>query len=208
MARKPSTPHNPEAIRAAAIEALMALAAEMPWPDLSLADIARRAGIPLVDLVAQFPTRAAILAGHARHMDAVMMATDCDPQDSPRDRLFEVIMRRLDAMAPDRPALTAILRQPGMDPLMLAWGGCSVLRSAALMLETAGISTAGMFGIARIHAAIAIYLYVFKNFLKDESPDLAPTMAKLDKSLRRTEDILPLFSRRQGTFGKTVSSDL
>ena len=51
------------------VEALMALAAERPWSEVTLAAIAERAGVTLAELRAQFDGRLAILADYVRRID-------------------------------------------------------------------------------------------------------------------------------------------
>lgn len=191
----------------AVIDAALALAAERGWRGLPLADIAERAGIRLADLVEHFPDRTTILAAYADRVDRAMMADGIDRDESPRDRLFDVIMRRFDAMAGDRKALSAILRQTIDDPKAMLCGGRRYLRSMALILETAGISASGLRGMAKIHVVAAIYLYVFKIFLADDSTDHARTMAALDKSLRRISDWSAMIFRHPQTPPETAASD-
>lgn len=191
----------------AIIDAALALAAERGWRGLPLADIAERAGFRLADLVDHFPDRAAILAAYADRIDRAMMADEIDRDESPRDRLFDVIMRRFDAMAGDRKALSAILRQTADDPKAMLCGGRRYLRSMALILETAGISASGLRGMAKIHVVAAIYLYVFKIFLSDDSSDHARTMAALDKSLRRISDWSAMIFRHPQSPAEAAASD-
>lgn len=195
--------HGPDTI----VDAALALAAEKGWRGLALADVADRAGVKLAELVAHFPNRTAILEAYVDRIDQRMMAGDVDRDESPRDRLFDVIMRRFDAMAADRKALSAILRQSTDDPWALLCGGRRMLRTMALILETAGISASGLRGLAKVHGVAAIYLYVFKKFLEDESTDLARTMAALDKALRRASDCSGIVFRRSSAFSPSPTSD-
>lgn len=195
--------HAPDAV----IDAALALAAEKGWRRLALADIAERAGLTLAELVEHFPDRTAILAAYADRIDRAMMAGEIDRTETPRDRLFDVIMRRFDAMAGDRKALAAILRQSTDDPKALLCGGRRYLRSMALTLESAGISASGLRGFVKVQAIATIYLYVFKIFLDDDSADHARTMAALDKSLRRASDWSCLIFRHSHTPTETTASD-
>ncbi|MGE5518214.1 MAG: TetR family transcriptional regulator [Bacteroidota bacterium] len=195
--------HAPDAI----IDAALALAAEKGWRRLALADIAERAGVTLADLVEHFPDRTTILAAYADRVDRAMMTGDIDRSEAPRDRLFDVVMRRFDAMAGDRKALAAILRQSTDDPKALLCGGRRYLHSMALTLETAGISASGLRGLAKTQAIAAIYLYVFKIFLDDDSADHARTMAALDKSLRRASDWASLIFRHSASPAEAAASD-
>lgn len=200
MAKKP---HAPDAI----VDAALALAAEKGWRRLALADIAERAGVKLADLVEHFADRTAILAAYADRIDHAMMAEEVDRNEPPHDRLFDVIMRRFDAMSGDRKALGAIVRQSTDDPKALLCGGSRYLRSMALTLETAGISASGLRGLVKIQAIAAIYLYVFKIFLDDDSADHARTMAALDKSLKRASDWSSLIFRHSSRPVATAAPD-
>jgi AcrR family transcriptional regulator len=195
MAKKP---HGPD-VHDAIVNAALHLAAERGWRSLALADIAALAEVPLADLVEHLPSKSAILDAYLRRVDRHMMATVPDQGETPRDRLFDVIMRRFDAMAADRAALRVILRQSTDDPWAVLCGGRRFLQSMALILETAGFSSSGLRGIARIHGIAAVYLYAFRKFLDDDSPDQARTMAALDKALRRAEDWSSVLLRRRTT---------
>ena len=195
--------HGPDAV----IDAALALAAEKGWRGLALADVAERAGVKLADVLAHFTSKAAILNAYVDRVDQHMMAEDVDRGESARDRLFDVIMRRFDAMAADRKALRAILSQSADDPWALLCGGRRMLRTMALILEVAGISASGLRGLAKIHGVGAIYLYVFKTFLDDDSTDLARTMAALDKALRRASDCSTFIFRRSASSTSFPVSD-
>lgn len=195
--------HGPDAV----IDAALALAAEKGWRGLALADVAERAGIKLAELVAHFPNKAAMLDAYVDRIDQHMMAGDIDREEPARDRLFDAIMRRFDAMAPDRKALRTILRQSTDDPWAVLCGGRRMLRTMALILETAGISASGLRGMAKVHGVAAIYLYVFKKFLEDESSDLARTMAALDKALRRATTCSDFLFRQSAPYKTAPASD-
>ncbi len=196
MAKKP---HGPDEI----VTAALALAAERGWRRLALADIAERAGVSLADLVAHFPNKTAILTAYADRIDRAMMEGGSERGDNPRDRLFDVIMRRFDAMAGDRRALSVILRQSADDPWAALCGGRRFLRSMALVLETAGISSSGLRGAAKVNGIATVFLYAFRTFLDDDSADHARTMAALDKGLRRAEDCFSMIFRR----GRAVAAE-
>lgn len=198
MAKKP---HGPDPI----IDAALGLAAETGWRGLALADVAERAGMPLAQVVEHFPSKAAILDAYLQRIDGRMLEGGLDREESVRDRLFDVIMRRFDAMAGDRRALSVILRQSADDPWAILCGGRRFLRSMALALETAGLSSAGLDGLLRLQGIAAVYLYTFKTFLDDDSADHARTMAALDKALRRAEDCAALVFRRRAPAQATTS---
>ena len=173
------------------IDAAFGLAVERGWRDLSLADIAEAAGVPLTRLYALFPSKQAILNGFADRVDAAMLAEGMDGLDTPaRDRLFDVVMRRLDALQPHKEALGIILQDQLRDPLGACCGLGRLRRSMALTLEAAGFSTTGCRGILRVKGLAAIYLATLRIWLRDDSEDMARTMAYLDGQLARVDGLI------------------
>jgi AcrR family transcriptional regulator len=173
------------------IDTAFGLAVERGWRDLSLADIAEAADLPLPRLYALFPSKQAILDGFADRVDAAMLAEGMDGLDTPaRDRLFDVVMRRLDALQPHKEALGNILQDQLRDPLGACCGLGRLRRSMALTLEAAGFSTTGCRGILRVKGLTAIYLATLRIWLRDDSEDMARTMAYLDGQLARVDSLI------------------
>jgi len=181
------------------LETAMKLAAEGRWRDLSLAEIADAAKLPLAKVYPVYPSKQAILSALFRRVDtAVMEAEDAAAREgSARDRLFDVLMRRFDALGPYREAMATIIDGQARDPLAAVCGLARLGRSMACMLEAAGLSTSGVRGILRIEALSAAYLATLRVWLRDESPDLAPTMAALDRHLGRLDGLAKCLSRLQ-----------
>ncbi|BBK35175.1 hypothetical protein STAQ_02530 [Allostella sp. ATCC 35155] len=192
-ARRTSTDEDLEQL---VIDTAMRLAVERGWRRVALADIALAAGRPLADLYRQFPSKSAILEAIGRRADlAVARGTDlaADADERPRDRLFDVVMRRLEYLAPWRPGLAAVTRDLRGDPLSGIAALPSFRRSLRWMMEAAGLDTAGLRGAVRTKAFAAAYLAAAATWLDDDSPDLTRTMARLDRALRRIDDWTALF---------------
>ena len=181
--RKP----NPDRV----IKAAMALAAESRWRDISLTDIADGAGVSLAQLHAVFSSKAAILRAFSDKIDAIVLdGTDDDVQDEPiGDRLLDVLVRRLEALQDYKPAINSILRDTMTDPVAALCGGPRLLRSMAWSLEASGIRSSGFRGRIRTKGLAAIYVSTLYVWLRDDSDDLGPTLAHLDRALRRAERI-------------------
>lgn len=178
--------------REAAVEALMRLAAEQPWNDIEVSDIAREAGMTLGELRELFPSKGAVLGGLARIIDRKVLEGDgTDLADEPtRERLFDVLMRRLDAMEPYKPALRRIAYALRGEPLsMLALNGV-MLNSHRYMLAAAGIDTEGSLGQLKLQGVVIAFARVTQVWLDDDDPALARTMARLDKEIRNGERIM------------------
>ena len=177
------------------INAALTLAAREEWTHLSICDIANTAGVPLSDALTRFSSKQMLLTTFREQIDkTVVDGTDTDTfEQTARDRLFDVIMRRLDALAPWKEGIAAISRDTLRDPLAnLCYH--SLKRSMGLMIECAGLSSAGLRGFARTHGLTIIYLIVLRRWLKDDSTDMAPTMAELDGNLKSIEQFLTIKS--------------
>jgi AcrR family transcriptional regulator len=181
-----------------AIEATMRLAAEEGWRKVSLTSVAEACGVSLAELYRRYPSRTAILASLARQVDAEVLegARPADAAESPRDRLFDAMMRRYDALKPYRAGIAAIVEAAPSDPLALLCLCGQARRSMAWMLEAAGIPSGGPLGALKAKGLGLIHLSVLRVWLNDESDDMAKTMAALDAALRRVEPIAKALFRQ------------
>ena len=182
----------PSSPREAVVEATMRLAADRPWNDIELADIAREAGVSLADLRDLFPSKGAILGGFSRMIDRKVLegASDDLTGEPARERVFDVIMRRLDAMTPYKAALRRIVWALRSDPLAMAALNQVGLNSQRYMLASAGISTEGPLGLLKLQGAVIVLSNTMETWFEDDDPVLARTMARLDRELRRGERVL------------------
>jgi AcrR family transcriptional regulator len=197
------------------IDTAMKLAADGRWRDLSLAEIAEAAKLPISKVYPVYASRQAILDAFVRRIDAAVLAeTDSeDPEGSARDRLFDVLMRRFDALDPYKDAVATVAFDQARDPLAALASACQLRRSMALMLEAAGLASGGPRGVLRIKGVALIYLTALRVWLRDESEDKARTMAALDKQLRRAEALVLRLPtglggrRRTGSAGPQTGSE-
>src|SRR5262249_34733140 len=145
-----------------------------------------------------YPSKVAILEALSRDIDRqVLAAHEITGEESARDRLFDVMMKRFDALTPHRDGLAAIVRDAARDPLaMLCWAG-ALRRSMASMLEAAGIASSGIAGELRIRGLEAIYLATLRDWFRDDTADKSRTMAALDGRLRRAERCAGWLERRR-----------
>lgn len=175
----------------AALEAAMRLAAEKGWRAVTLARVAARAGVPLERLRALHPSRDALLDAFARTIDeAVLAGGPPEEAETARERLFEIMMRRFDALGPHRRALASIAAAARTDPCAALAGGRRLHASMRWMLEAAAIDATGLAGGARAAVLAAIHVDVLRVWLDDDSEDLASTMAALDQRLARVEALV------------------
>ena len=169
------------------IAAFLALLAEKPFERVGFAEIAKEAGVSLTQLRGEFASALAILAAHMKAVDRAVLAEDLSDMadEPPRERLFDVLMRRLEALAPHREAVGSLLRSARRDPpLALAFNGLAV-RSQQWMLTAAGINGSGPLGMLRAQGLALLFGSVLDAWLRDEDPGLARTMAALNRALAR-----------------------
>jgi len=182
-----SSEHKHHSPRDRAIDALMALAAQKPWADITLSDVAEEAGLSLAQFRDAYPSKGAILGGFSRRIDALVLdgTTGDLAGESVKDRLFDVLMRRFDALRPYKAALDGINAWAMREPLALAELNRLAVNSMRFMLEAAGGSSEGPLGAVKLQGLAMAWTRVFHVWLADESEDLAKTMAALDKELER-----------------------
>ena len=172
-----------------AIDALMSLLAEQSFEQIGLAEVAGRAGLKLSQLRSEFGSTLAILGAHIKDIDSAVLAGDgADMEDeSPRERLFDVLMRRFEALAPYKDAVRSIMRSARRNPgLALALNAMDV-RSQHWMLEAAGIGASGPRGALRAQGAALMFARVLNVWFDDEEPGLDRTMAALGRGLASAE---------------------
>lgn len=171
------------------ISAALRLAETRSWRDLSLGEIAAEAGIPLLEFRHAFQSKAQVLAAFSRLVDKEVLKKFAAPgKDVPRDRLFDVILTRLETLQPYKAALRRIAEDATLTQALSQAG--PALKSQYWMLAAAGISGEGGLGLLRVRGLLAIYSRIFAIWLDDDDPGMARTMAALDRRLRRGESFV------------------
>ncbi len=180
-----SSPGPEKTARERIVDAFMALLAEQPIEEIGFAAIAKRAGVSLADLRGEFGSTIAILAAFLKDLDrAVLAGSDADMAgEPPRERLFDVLMRRLEALEPHKDSVRSLARSVRRNPgLAFALNGLAV-RSAQWMLAAADISASGPKGMIRAQGLQMLFTSVIGTWLDDDDPGRARTMAALDSAL-------------------------
>jgi ubiquinone biosynthesis protein COQ9 len=167
------------------------------WRHVSVAEAARAADLPLGQARLRFPGRAAILLRFGIIADQAALE-HVSAQGSVRDRLFDMLMSRIEVLQAHRAGILTLLDAlPGRPGAALLLGTASQ-RSMRWLLEAAGVETTGFDGELRVSALLGVWLWAVRAWRRDESPDLAATMAALDQALSRAEQAarwLPSASR-------------
>ncbi len=162
-------------------EALLDLAAERPWRDVTLRQIAERAAIPLGELYPLANAKTALLDNISARFDQAALATAATPSDDVHDRLFDAVMARVEIMQPRRAALTAIASGPGG----VFTFATHLPRTARAILEAAGVAATP----PRLAAMTAVWARTAQVW-RDDTGALNRTMAEIDKRLKQMRDRL------------------
>lgn len=205
-----ATPRDP---REAIVEALLELAGERNWEDVSIADVATRANLSLSAFRDLFPSKGAALAAFWRKIDKIVLdGTDGSLAEEPiKERLFDVLMRRLDALAPYKHGMEGIAAWTRSDPIAAAAVNRLDVNSMRFMLEAAGADSEGAVGALKLQGLALAWERVLRVWLRDGDQGLAKTMAALDRELSRGEKLVaraqdmnrlaaPLFSLARSLF--------
>lgn len=196
MARAPKKTAAPTAAprndRDRIVDALMELAAEQPFDDVTISAIAARAGVSLADFRDAFPSKGAVLAAFNRRIDRIVLdGTTADMADeNTKERLFDVLMRRFDALAPHRAAIESIVAWARREPIAAARLNTMALNSMRFMLEAAGADAEGPVGALKLQGLTLAWARLVNIWLGDDDPGLAVTMAELDRTLRRGDMLI------------------
>lgn len=173
-----------------ALDAFLNLIVDKGYSGVSLRAVGEAAGLGVAELYRLYPDKIALVAAFIARIDAEVLTgtpSRSDPEETTRDRLFDVMMRRYDSLKPYRAALAAIRRAGSRDPVMMLALGPALRRSMAAMLEAAGVASEGIPGLIRQNGLMAIHYAVSRVFDRDDSADLSKTMAALDRRLKTAE---------------------
>lgn len=176
----------------ALVDAAFALGAERGWSSVSAAAAAHYAHLDLSRARSLFPCAGAILRKFGQQADAAVLANPA-MDDSFKDRLFDILLRRFDFLQDRRAGVLALMRHlPLCPPMALALAEMNLV-SMGWLLEGAGIRASGFSGEIKKRGLLAIWLYALRVWSTDESPDLSATMAAVDSALAKADAFIARF---------------
>ncbi len=180
----------------ALIAAAFRLAADRGWARMTIADAARSAGLSLAEARVRFPGKHRLLLRFGQLLDQAALASQSG-EGPVRDQLFDLLMGRFEAMKPHREGVRALLRYLPCDAGTALLLTCATRRSMRWMLQAAGQRTTGLRGRLRVRGLVAVWAWTLRAFERDETEDLAPTMAALDTALGRAHQVASWISGRR-----------
>jgi hypothetical protein len=214
-------PSKSETQKTRILDAFLGRLATTPLDRNELTEVAEDAGVSLARLREAYGSRLEMLAAFDRRIDLEVLEKD-DPamaSEPGRDRLFDVLMRRLDALAPYREAVRMLDRSVRRDPSLALAVMPGVIRSMGFMLAAARVPTAGRRGRLRAQGLALAWSRIVPVWLDDTDPGLARTLVAVDREIGRATradrmldrvcDVLGRIGRgrdRRGSPGETVEA--
>ena len=186
-----------------------------PLADLTVAEIAAHADVDtaLALAIAGDPQQL-VLGKMAALDDQAVLESFADIEDagavSIRDKIFEVLMHRFEVYAPYRIQIQALNRAARRRPDLALALGLGLQSVTCRMLVMAGDHCDGWRGSMRVKGVAGMVMVVARVWMKDDSPDLAPTMKELDRRLQQAEEwafSLRLFRRSNRPAAQTAEQD-
>ena len=167
----------------------MNLITKRGWCNLTLQELATEASVPLIEIYRVFPEKRSILITFVRHIDQEVLSQNMndDLSDPPRDRLFEILMRRFESLQPYRESLNIIAQEWYRDLIPMIMTAPHFIRSMRWMLHLAAIDLNTPKGSFLTIAVSALYVRTLRVWLTDQSMDMSRTMAVIDRNLKRLE---------------------
>lgn len=171
------------------VASFLSLLGEQGWHGFEMADVARDAGVKLSVLRAEFPGKTACLRAFLSEIDQkVLDSIDPDMEGEPaRERLFDVLMTRLDTLSPHKDAIRALRKAVQRDPQLALKLNREAVTSQRWMLTAAGIPANGPRAAVMSQALVVAFARVVDTWLDDEDPGLARTMSALARQLDEGE---------------------
>ena len=172
--------------RAAILEATMRLAAQRPFGEITLREIAAEAGLSLLQFRDAFPSKGAVLGALSRKFDRETLGVTYDfrADDGPQERLFAVLSRRLDAMAPYKAGLKSVRYWLRADWAAALEVNKLALNAMRFCCEAADVPLGGFEGVKLQGLALA-WTRVVDVWLTDDEPDSTRALAALSAELSR-----------------------
>ncbi len=171
--------------RAAFARGVLKIAGAKPWREVTIFDIADAAKVEAASLAGFSPADAADSLDDHFDRAAAAGVTAVDRTQGLRDRVFDVAMKRFEAMEPHRTALLAL--EDGRDGVAIASAFGRAGRTARWLLTLAGESVDGVDGAAKVQGLAVVLTRAHSAWRDDKDGDFVKTMAALDKGLRQAE---------------------
>ena len=169
-------------------DAALKLLAKKSWRDLTLADVAKAAKIPLTQLQDLRGGKPALLGLILKKIGAETAKHYKPESDTARERLFDVALAWFEVNGKRKPAIRSLYEGLKYDPITLISERAEFAAAAQWLMTLAEVDT-GPVVQARALALAAVIAHAIPVWLEDDS-ELTATMARLDGDLSRADGFL------------------
>ncbi len=191
------------------LDALFSVIADHGWRGVTVGRLAAASGLRGAELVRRFPSRLDLLRLHGEVVaDTVATGTVPGQGGTPRDRLFDVVMRGIDALVPHRAGMLRLQQDMWRDPVLAVAFGPVLHKAMKRFLEAAELDATGPLGNLRAAGLTGLWFGVVRAWSADETQDMAPTMAALDRLLDRAEQTARSLKLEPGDLAAPPSGDV
>ncbi len=195
------------------IDSALELASAQAWENISFKEIIDHADVALADAHEYFDDKSDIIISYGRRIDRTIFDNCVFAEEegastlSCREKLFDLMMERFDVLNENRDAVLSILNSVKGDPKQLIISLPHIGRTMERMLDHVGIRNDGICGAVNVTGLSALYIHVLRVWKKDDSADMAKTMASLDKALEHAESLFNDFENKDFLGGLSSIKD-
>jgi ubiquinone biosynthesis protein COQ9 len=182
--------HPPQLMPEDVVNATFQLIEDKGWVNLSLLDIAQHLGTTLAALHTLYPSKSEIMKAliHSIEQKTLKHIAPVMEDYTEQERFFEVLMARFEVAQAHKKAIAILYQELSSHPTFFVDMVPLGLSSMTWLLEAAGFHPTGALGFLQTKFFALLYLRLVYVWLKDETPDMAPTMAEVNKV---SETLLP-----------------
>jgi len=185
-----------EEMMTACVAAALKLAEMRRWSEVSLAQISEESGLSLEQLHGHID-KDIIAKAVELSFDKAMSEGSFDVEETPRTRLFDVIMMRFEAMDANRDGVMSFLRWRDRSLTGLALRAQSRIKTVKWALSCAGLDANDDLPRAvRITGLAWAIAQAERAWRTELSADLSKTMAALDAALLKSEERATWFQKQ------------
>ena len=160
------------------------------WDKFSLLDLTKKDKIEEKEINFFFKNKSDVIDKFSIMIDSMVESKiniDDFQISSKKDNLFELIMMRLEEMKIYKKSLKKIIESAKKKPILLSRISNNVMNTMDFYLELTSCYDDTPIDFLKKNTLFFIYSFAFRTWLKDETDDLASTMAELDRLLTMSE---------------------
>ncbi len=170
------------------------LAAAQGWENVTLDAVAKGAKISSTIIKKRFAAPHELVAVIVEEISREALAVAGKPSGTAHDILFDLLMVRFDVLQKNRNAILSIAEAARRDVALSRALTRAVLNGLYSVIDVAALNTPPRPVLAA--GLSAVYGWAFLAWRRDESRDMAKTMAALDRGLRLAGKATEVLKRR------------